>query len=517
MRSAARWQTDDRSSRHVRRARLCAAPDTPPRRLAARLEEALRLASLPGENEGRAYFFQHLRVSGLPADGDRRAWLSQFQGALEEEAAAAVHGADSRASSAPAIYFRSREEGLEILLRRLVERGPVREWFWPMLVRGEASTSASPGAPTSPLGPHSVPVILEALRSAPSEWVAVAAALFAPPRIDPLRLLETIPEAVAQEWMREMDGGRRARTQTMPSVSIREQRVLSVVLHGFGLESPRALWFAAMTVLHESPSEMAAGTLLERASAALRVLLPTAPVARADREKEGKPIVEKVPAPEEAGLKPATRDASAEADTCDAVASIAPAQPGVASPDDGIPETCEPVVATQSNPPARHVWLVDGAPTRSAGLFFLLNVLARIGMPEAIASGLAAASPDLLPRLLLRLARHSKIAADDPVTQWLASQLNGDDADAAAVQREVRKWAVAVRRWCWRTGKITAREIVARHGRFVVNRADIDISLPLDEADIRIRRIGLDLDPGWLPWFGRVVRFHYSYQRRFDV
>ncbi len=51
----------------------------------------------------------------------------------------------------------------------------------------------------------------------------------------------------------------------------------------------------------------------------------------------------------------------------------------------------------------------------------------------------------------------------------------------------------------------------------MVNRADIDISLHLDEADVRIRRIGLDLDPGWLPWFGRVVRFHYSYQRRFDV
>jgi hypothetical protein len=100
MRSAARWQIDDRSSRHVRRARLCAAADAPPRRLAARLEEALRLASLPGENEGRAYFFQHVRVSGLPADGDRRGWLNQFQRALEEEAAAAVHGADSRASSA---------------------------------------------------------------------------------------------------------------------------------------------------------------------------------------------------------------------------------------------------------------------------------------------------------------------------------------------------------------------------------------------------------------------------------
>ncbi len=387
MRPAARWQIDDRSSRHVRRARLCAAPDTPSRRLAARLEEALRLAFLPGENEGRAYFFQHVRVSRLPADGDRRAWLNQFQGALEEEASAAVHGADSRASSASAIYFRSRQEGLEILLRRLVERRPVREWFWPMLVRG-VSAAAGPGTPTNPLGPHSVPVIVEALRSTPSEWVAVAASLFATPRIDPVRLLERIPDVVAQDWLREMDGGRPVPAQAMPSVSIRAQHVLGEVLRAFGFESPRALWFAALTVLHESPSEMAAGTVLERARAALWSLVPPAQVARADGEKEGESVVGKLSAPEEAESKQPAGDASAESDIRDAASSIAPAQPGGATPDDRIPETREPVVAAEPNPPARYVWLVDGAPTRAAGLFFLLNVLARIGLPEAIAVGL---------------------------------------------------------------------------------------------------------------------------------
>jgi hypothetical protein len=445
MRPAARWQIDDRSSRHVRRARLCAAPDTPSRRLAARLEEALRLASLPGENEGRAYFFQHVRVSRLPADGDRRAWLNQFQGALEEEASAAVHGADSRASSASVIYFRSRQEGLEILLGRLVERRPVREWFWPMLVRG-VSAAAGPGTPTNPLGPHSVPVIVEALRSTPSEWVAVAASLFATPRIDPVRLLERIPDVVAQEWLREMDGGRSVPAQAVPSLSIRTQRVLGEVLRAFGFESPRALWFAAMTVLHESPSDLAAGTVLERASAALRSLAPPGRVARADREKDGEPVVGKLWAHEEAESKQPGGDASAESDIRDAASSIPLSQPGGATPDDRIPETRE-AVAAEPNQPAPYVWLVDGAPTRAAGLFFLLNVLARIGMPEAIASGLATATPDLLPRLLLRLARHSRISADDSVTQWLAAQLDAS-ADASAVQREVRKWAVAVRRWC---------------------------------------------------------------------
>jgi hypothetical protein len=57
------------------------------------------------------------------------------------------------------------------------------------------------------------------------------------------------------------------------------------------------------------------------------------------------------------------------------------------------------------------------------------------------------------------------------------------------------------------------RDIVARPGVFTVNRTDLDVSLALDDADVRIRTMGLDLDPGWLPWFGRVVRFHYHYRR----
>jgi hypothetical protein len=38
----------------------------------------------------------------------------------------------------------------------------------------------------------------------------------------------------------------------------------------------------------------------------------------------------------------------------------------------------------------------------------------------------------------------------------------------------------------------------------------IDIHLRLDEVDVNVRRAGLDLDPGYLPWLGCVVRFCYA-------
>ena len=38
----------------------------------------------------------------------------------------------------------------------------------------------------------------------------------------------------------------------------------------------------------------------------------------------------------------------------------------------------------------------------------------------------------------------------------------------------------------------------------------IDMHLDLQQADTRLRRVALDLDPGWLPWLGCVVRFIYE-------
>jgi hypothetical protein len=185
--------------------------------------------------------------------------------------------------------------------------------------------------------------------------------------------------------------------------------------------------------------------------------------------------------------------------------------------------------------PAPSRWYCTGLPTGLGGLFFLLHVLRRIGLPEALAGGLGEAGPNFPIRVFRHLAAHAGAASDDPVVAWLDWLLareaeNGAvlpcDASSwpanlplarAAASREdlVRAWSLGVRRWCWRVARISARATIARPGVFSVNRTDLDVSLPLEEADVRVRRAGLDLDPGWLPWFGRVVRFHYLYRREF--
>jgi hypothetical protein len=49
-----------------------------------------------------------------------------------------------------------------------------------------------------------------------------------------------------------------------------------------------------------------------------------------------------------------------------------------------------------------------------------------------------------------------------------------------------------------------------RPGRIVSGPTHVDVFLPLHGIDVRIRRLGLDVNPGWVPWLARVVTFHYG-------
>jgi hypothetical protein len=48
-----------------------------------------------------------------------------------------------------------------------------------------------------------------------------------------------------------------------------------------------------------------------------------------------------------------------------------------------------------------------------------------------------------------------------------------------------------------------------RPGRIATTRTHLDVVFELRAADIRVRRAGLDINPGWVPWLGRVVTFYY--------
>jgi hypothetical protein len=79
-------------------------------------------------------------------------------------------------------------------------------------------------------------------------------------------------------------------------------------------------------------------------------------------------------------------------------------------------------------------------------------------------------------------------------------------SDAAVL---VGAWQVAARRWLAAYAGVTPGGLIRRPGYVALTSTHLDVFFALRDADIRVRRAGLDLDPGWLPWYGRVVLFHY--------
>lgn len=153
--------------------------------------------------------------------------------------------------------------------------------------------------------------------------------------------------------------------------------------------------------------------------------------------------------------------------------------------------------------------------TEWGGLLFLLRLLPASGALDTLPG--AAETPLFLWRLATRL----NVPLTDPALwafcgDWQpgAAELNADpdnwaplDALAARVAADWAEWLAT------HVPDVPAPRLEAvcrRAGRIRFEAGWIELHLPLDAADVRLRRAALDLDPGWLPWLGCVVRICYD-------
>lgn len=203
-------------------------------------------------------------------------------------------------------------------------------------------------------------------------------------------------------------------------------------------------------------------------------------------------------------------------------------------------------------------------PTQAGGLFFLVNAMERLGMMEVLHRHPELVEADLPGRVLLRVAERTRVPPDDPAVQALDDARDagetgarypfespavwargvareGEAVERAEAGRTLRldasgrlllglrpaeggtpapgagdldlvteAWVTALRRWCRRHARMGLHGLVRRPGRVAYTHTHVDVTLALRGADVRARAAGLDLDPGWVPWLGRVVAFHYT-------
>ena len=526
----------ERSDRRVRHAGMTLPAGASEHRATFLIEEALRLMALPGEDQGRTYYFRRVALRGIASGAPLGEWIDRTQATMHTLALRALHGTDTRAASADAVFFNSQQEALEWLLGRLL-RAPgntTMEWFAPMI-------SNSPAAS----GPVvRVVAIVERLRGLPAGWFAAATALLNAIEADSdvLSLLASIPGQTVQLWLREL-GATHAAQDHVTHLSARRRRILiervashhssagssvqpedvdqmaignaarPALFNSASRELPSYLvWLAALAIIAEDPGELARGFAVAKARGVLRQLAQSLNQSRPHETRDAHSLLKRYKT-ERSSATDSLHPRSS--DSLDGVIQI-----------DRECRTDVPNMSLDST-------FDHSLPTAAGGLYFLLNVLGHLGIADAVDRLPSPLRKTFPARLIASLARAASVSQDDPALLWVAAQLDeASHAETSAfkidpapcwprtflhppdsqldIDRLVRVWSLAVRRWCWLAGRLTLREIVSRPGHILLNRTDLDVTLSMDTLDLRLRRLGLDLDPGWLPWLGLVVRFHYT-------
>ncbi|MCB1873552.1 MAG: hypothetical protein KDI49_16405, partial [Gammaproteobacteria bacterium] len=113
---------------------------------------------------------------------------------------------------------------------------------------------------------------------------------------------------------------------------------------------------------------------------------------------------------------------------------------------------------------------------------------------------------------LYRLGQTLRLDERDPIVPFIAAQLGLEQP--AELQRlpplpARQELLDLARRWYGGAG-LWQPDLLRLNARIHATPSHLDLYAPLAEVRLPVRLAGLDIDPGWLPWLGRVVTIHYD-------
>lgn len=199
-------------------------------------------------------------------------------------------------------------------------------------------------------------------------------------------------------------------------------------------------------------------------------------------------------------------------------ASVTDATPSTTSTKATAETTSRPVVKHSQHIHPAHLVTIETQPnysghefhTQQGGVFYLLNFLNRPAMQSIMG--------DYWQQLpngwiwLYRVAQRLHLDSQDPVCFFLAQQLGYERPDALQslpdlpeperITALAQQWYGAANLWQ------PSLLMLPAHIRY--SPSHVDMHVPVASVQLNIRLAGLDINPGWLPWLGRVVQFHFD-------
>ena len=522
---------------------LRASADEDARHAATLLGDALRTASLPAADEGRLVIIRRLALGRISARVGPASLALQIEHVARKVMSEAVIYDLPAAGAANAVVFPDRSQAIIALAGLHAHGSPADDWFWPEVVHGWR-TDASGGERWS--------LLLQAAHGVP-EAVVTAAVL-----IDRAiqagvedALLSSVPAGQGARWLR-LEGWSSASPDASPPPwkppALRRRETIRRWRQTWGPHDDRLVWLTTLLTVVEHPACAADPRLPARVAFALKTFRGASP-SQGDgpQQQDHRPDV--IPVHEGAdriithAVRP-TGEGNQPEETVEGVsAPHSDPRPGGDSgePGDqpfehlpdatriGMPEHEPKPVAVELLSHVSHVF------TPFAGLLFVVPILERLGFAAFLASHPSYLDTGLPTRLLWFIGQRVGLPPNDPLALAFRGELGGEDDPVPPGIEDVSftlparageilsspllrtppnspfvAWLTAVRRWSRRHPRMGLTALIRRPGRVHISRTHIRASFALSQIDVRVRRLALDVDPGWVPWMGRVVQFTYG-------
>jgi len=517
------------SVRRIRRLHVRASIEDDARHAATLLTDAFHTASLPLADQGRLIVIRRLALGRLSARVSPGSLALHIERITRDAAADAVAYDLPAAADANVVAFPDRADAIVALARLHGRSAPADDWFWSDVVPGWRS-DASRDARWS--------LLLDAAHQMPEAGVVAAAVVDQAIRAGTEGgLLSSVSSGQGAEWLR-LEGWSNTAPGLEPllrqSLNARRADIVERWRRQWGPTDDRLIWLCTMLAVQEKPVLVAdprlpariAGWLLDAfereaspQSTGRTTRKPTpnqiddSPCARTACDGPDRPedVVGRPRSDRSSDIDPSLKEG-------EALQSTDPDRP--VSFDSASRDTALTGERGRFDRPQReddagqlHVDIepepvertrLTGAFTPCAGLFFLVPILERLAFAKFLAASPELLTIDFPARLLWFIGQRVGLTADDPLAAVFHHEQMDDVDDSLFIA-----WTTAVRRWCRRHARQGLTTLIRRPGRVHISRTHIDVSFTLAQIDVRLRRLALDVDPGWVPWMGRVVQFSY--------
>ena len=450
--------------RHVHSVRLRSHDEALIHRGAVLLEDALHTASFP--ESGRLLLVRSLNVGKIHSQQSSATLALVIEQRFAQIGMMAVHAEDPTADSAIAVYFRDQIEPYLCLAVRLANHLSADEWFWRLaVVNWQPNLSREEGLRRVLYGVAQTAIGVSAIVSLMQE-------LFIQNAITPMLSSLTWQDGAALlracGWIKSDSSIELKNPLSIAFLSKPWINLLQDWIEAWGIEDSRSLWFTAIVLIVGQPGFILDEQLIVRSRQIIQRISNSEKLFQSDQSI----ILER---------------------------SIAISEDSRSVLNESLSST------NTSQRQDSYSYLESPQFSAFSGLFFLLPLMIHLKIESFLESNPALIKFNLPRRLLNTIAQRLKIPKDDPVRAALIEHSNdGSDSDL------LRSWLTSMRRWCRLNAEMGLHNLVARSGQVSITPTHIDVWFEPQQADIRIRRVGLDLDPGWVPWFGRVVAFHYT-------